>query len=116
MLCAMVLLALVGPVWAYDGLSSQLSHAAGGALMAGVVTRMNSESEHLAWIGFAVSSAAVIAEQSYQISRGADRSSQVLDMASHILGAAWGAWYADKYMLTPLVSRHSVGVVWVQRF
>lgn len=101
---------------AYDGLSSELSHAAGGALMAGVVTQMYGTSEHRAWIGFAVSSAAVVVEQGYEISRGARRSSQVLDMAAHTLGAALGAWYSDKYLLMPVVSSRSVGVLVVHGF
>jgi hypothetical protein len=112
----MVLLGLSAHVHAYDGISSELSHAAGGALMAGVVTRMYSESENRAWIGFGVSTAAVVIEQSYEVSRGADRRSQILDMVWHAAGSALGAWYADKYLLLPVFNRNSVGVVLWRQF
>lgn len=101
---------------AYDGLSSQLSHAVGGALLAGAVTKIYSESENRAWIGFAVSTAAVVLEQSYEISRGANRNSQIKDMAWHALGSALGAWATDKYLLVPVVTRTSVGMVIVRPF
>jgi hypothetical protein len=101
---------------AYDGLSSELSHAAGGALLAGAITKIYSESENRAWIGFAVSTAAVVLEQSYEISRGANRNSQIKDMAWHALGSALGAWATDKYLLVPVVTRTSVGLVVVRSF
>jgi hypothetical protein len=101
---------------AYDGLSSELSHAVGGALLAGAVTKIYSESENRAWIGFAVSTAAVVLEQGYEISRGANRNSQIKDMAWHALGSALGAWATDKYLLVPVVTRTSVGMVIVRPF
>ncbi|PUE53439.1 hypothetical protein [Limnohabitans parvus] len=101
---------------AYDGLSSELSHAVGGALLAGAVTKIYSESENRAWIGFAVSTAAVVLEQGYEISRGANRNSQIKDMAWHALGSALGAWATDKYLLVPVVTRTSVGLVMVRPF
>lgn len=101
---------------AYDGLTSELSHAAGGALLAGAVTKIYSESENRAWIGFAVSTAAVVLEQGYEISRGADRNSQIKDMAWHALGSALGAWATDKYLLVPVVTRTSVGMMMVRPF
>ena len=101
---------------AYDGLTSELSHAAGGALLAGAVTKMYSESENRVWIGFAVSTAAVVLEQGYQISRGANRNSQIKDMAWHAVGSALGACAPDKYLLVPVVTRTSVGMVMVRPF
>lgn len=101
---------------AYDGLTSQLSHAVGGALMAGAITHIYSESENRAWIGFAVSTAAIVVEQGYQISRGANRNSQIKDMAWHAVGSALGAWATDKYLLVPVVNRTSVGLVMVRPF
>ena len=101
---------------AYDGLTSELSHAAGGALMAGAITHLYSESENRAWIGFAVSTAAVVIEQGYEISRGANRNSQIKDMAWHALGSALGAWATDKYLLVPVVTPTSVGMVMVRPF
>ena len=72
--------------------------------------------ENRAWIGFAVSSAGIVLSESYQISQGAKRSSSYLDMASHIAGAALGAWWMDKYGLTPVIGRHSVGLVMRRQF
>ncbi len=115
-LAAMVLLFLSAHSHAYDGLTSELSHAAGGALLAGAVTKMYSESENRAWIGFAVSTAAVVLEQGYEISRGANRNSQIKDMVWHAAGAALGAWATDKYLLVPVVTRTSVGMVMVRAF
>ena len=113
---AIVLLFFSAHSHAYDGLSSELSHAVGGALLAGAVTKIYSESENRAWIGFAVSTAAVVLEQSYEISRGANRNSQIKDMAWHALGSALGAWATDKYLLVPVVTRTSVGLVMVRSF
>lgn len=113
---AIVLLFFSAHSHAYDGLSSELSHAVGGALLAGAITKIYSESENRAWIGFAVSTAAVVLEQSYEISRGANRNSQIKDMAWHALGSALGAWATDKYLLVPVVTRTSVGLVMVRSF
>ncbi|WP_396429716.1 hypothetical protein [Limnohabitans sp.] len=93
-----------------------MSHATGGALLAGAVTRYYSDSENRAWIGFAVSSAGIVLSESYQISQGAKRSSSYLDIASHVAGAALGAWWMEKYGLTPVISRHSVGLVMRRQF
>ena len=62
-----VLLVLAGPGQAYDGATSELSHAAGGALLAGMVTRAYSESENRAWIGFAVSAAVSVLPSSIDL-------------------------------------------------
>ena len=114
--CAVLLCGFMGTCHANDGWSSELSHATGGALLAGAVTRIYSDSENRAWIGFAVSSAGIVLSESYQISQGAKRSSSYLDMASHIAGAALGAWWMDKYGLTPVIGRHSVGLVMRRQF
>lgn len=111
-----VLMAVSGACQAYDGWSSELSHAAGGALLAGAVAKLYSDSPHRAWIGFGVSTAAIVATESVSIARGGKRSSQYLDMASHAIGAAIGAWYTDKHLLMPMVSKDSVGVVFQTRF
>ena len=67
-------------------------------------------------IGFGVSTAAMVIVESINISKGADRSSQYLDIAAHALGSAIGAWYADKYLLMPVVTKTSVGFYYQQRF
>lgn len=116
------LLALVvwlsGSAHAYDGLTSELSHAAGGALLAGAVTRAYSDSEHRAWIGFAVSATGILlAEQrGLASSVAAEVKSARLDVAYHVVGAALGAWVTDRYVLLPIVTPSCVGVVYVRSF
>ncbi len=113
---AVLLFGFMGNCHASDSWSSELSHATGGALLAGAATRLYSDSENGAWIGFAISSAGVVLAESYQISRGAKRSSSYLDMASHIAGAALGAWWMDKYGLMPVIGHRSVGLVIHRQF
>lgn len=78
--------------------------------MAGYISHLYAESENRAWIGFGISTALVIAEQSYEISKTGNRSSNQLDMAAHAIGSAIGAWYTDKYLLVPIVKRNSFGL------
>lgn len=99
-----------------DGLSSELSHAVGGSLMAGGISYLYRDSPYRAIIGFGLSTAAIVVVESINISKGADRSSQYLDMAAHALGSAIGAWYTDKYLLMPVVTTTSVGFYYQQRF
>lgn len=103
---------------ASDGLTSELSHAAGGALLAGVVTRAYSDSEHRAWIGFAVSATGIVlAEQrGLASSVAAEVKSARLDVTYHVVGAALGAWVTDRYVLLPIVTPSYVGVVYVRSF
>lgn len=110
------ILAASGACQAYDGWTSEVSHAAGGALLAGGISYVYRDSPHRALIGFAASTAAGVLVESASISRGGKRSSQYLDMASHAIGSAIGAWYSDKYLLVPVVTSSSVGVVYSARF
>ena len=87
-----------------------MSHVISGAEIAGYITHRYSESEYRSWIGFGVSTAIVIAEQNYEISKVGNRSSQQLDMVAHALGSALGAWYTDKYLLVPLIKKNYVGL------
>jgi hypothetical protein len=107
---------LSATVHAYDGWSSELSHAAGGALLAGALTHHYKDLPDRAWIGFAVSSAAGVLVEGATVARGGKRSSQYLDMASHALGSAIGAWYSDKYLLMPVISSNQVGVLYQMRY
>ena len=95
---------------ASDSFTSEMSHVISGAAIAGYITHRYSESEYRSWIGFGVSTAIVIAEQNYEISKVGNRSSQQLDMAAHALGSALGAWYTDKYLLVPLIKKSYVGL------
>jgi hypothetical protein len=101
---------------AYDGFTSEISHAAGGALMAGLVVQACADDERRAWIGFAVSAAAGALSESLQASRGARGYSSMLDAASHAAGAAVGAWAGDRYRLLPVLQRPYVGFLLVHRF
>lgn len=112
----LVLCWLASTCQASDSFGSELSHATGGALLAAAVTYQFRESDHRAWIGFAVSSAGIVLSEHYQISQGAKRSSAYLDMASHMAGAALGAWWMDEYGITPVLDRRSVGFVLRRRF
>jgi hypothetical protein len=96
---------------AYDGVTSELSHAFSGAVLAGAVTRKYRESEHRAWIGFAASTVVIVAVEGHAISRGSDRSSQLLDISAHAIGAAAGAWFTDRYLLLPVVGKSRVGIL-----
>ena len=115
-LALMVLMLFAGNSQAYDGLSSELSHMAGGALLAGVVTRSFQESEHRAWIGFAASSAGILLTESPNFAKPNRRHGAQLDVTWHVLGAALGAWSTDKYLLTPFVSPKHVGLVWTRQY
>ncbi len=110
------LLATSGACQAYDGWTSELSHVGGGALLAGGITYVYRDSPNRAWIGFVASTAAGVLLESASIANGGKRSSQYLDMASHALGSAIGAWWSDKYLLVPVISRSSVGVMYSARF
>ena len=114
----MLAIVMSSPCHAYDGLTSELSHAAGGALLAGAVARAFDESGHRACIGFAVSAAATLAAEypglaSQDETRAA---SSRLDVRYHVVGAALGAWAADRYFLKPLVTPTYVGVVYQRAF
>ena len=95
---------------ASDSFTSEMSHVISGAAIAGYITHRYSDSEYRSWIGFGVSTAIVIAEQNYEISKVGKRSSQQLDMVAHAIGSAVGAWYTDKYLLTPIVKRNYLGL------
>ena len=103
-------LALSGFAHAYDGASSELSHTAFSAALAGVVTHAYSESENSAWIGFAVATGASALHQGYQAAHGSSKSGSLLDFASSAIGAALGAWATDTYILTPIVKPSFTGL------
>lgn len=84
--------------------------------MAAGISYLYRDSPDRAMIGFGVSTAAMVIVESINISKGADRSSQYLDIAAHALGSAIGAWYADKYLLMPVVTKTSVGFYYQKRF
>ena len=92
--------ALAGDCW-----QSEVSHVAGGAALAGAVTAGADRywPEHRAMIGFAASTAAVVATEGREWALGEKFSSAMLDVASHTIGAALGSFVTDKYILMPVV-------------
>ena len=109
-------LSVAAPAYAYDGLSSELPHAAAGALLAGAVTKAFDDSPNRGWIGFAVSAATVVLIEGYNMSRSPDKSGQRLDIFSHTLGAAIGAWATDGFFLAPVITPRSVGLSLTRSF
>lgn len=110
------MLIFFGKVHAYDGMTSQIPHAVGGALAAGLLSKVFEESEHRALIGFSVSTALIVLAEGSQLGTGSRRNSQLLDIAYHTLGSAIGAWATDKFILTPIVIPRGLGVAYIQKF
>ncbi len=114
--CALIVL-IAGNCHAHDGITSELGHAATGAVLAGMVVGVFSESEHRAWIGFTVSTAAIVISEGSSVARGAATThSSLLDVAWHTAGAALGAWITDRYILIPTVNKSFVGVTVLHPF
>lgn len=113
-------IAIAQPSQANDGLSSELSHAAGGMAMSGAVTAIadHYHAERRALIGFEVSAAFGLLSEAIQMASDRDTklASSALDAGSHMLGSAIGAVVTDRYLIMPIVevdrSGHAlVGVV-----
>ncbi len=98
------------PAFASDSFTSQFSHLASGAVLAGYISHRYAESENRAWIGFGFSTAFIVVEHNYEIAKSGRRASQQADMMAHAFGSAIGAWYTDKYLLVPIVKRNAIGL------
>jgi len=97
---------------AADCVTSETSHAIGGALIAGAVTATVADKywpEHRAMVGFTVSTAVTLIGEGVQVTDGARFSSSLLDVASHTIGAMIGATITDRYFLMPVVERDRAG-------
>lgn len=104
----------VGPCHANDSFASEYSHAlAGMAIAAGATVAADyfGAGENRGWIGFGTSVGISFVEEAAQVI--ANGSSQVsgsaLDFASNLVGAAFGAWVTDKYILSPVVTKDAHG-------
>lgn len=116
-LFVVLLLGLLKNAYGYDGITSEVSHAAGGAVIAGAVVKVVDDSPNRAWIGFGVSTAVGILAQAYEMSaQNAKFAPSLLDAGAHALGAALGAWGTDKYILLPVVNRSYSGVMFYKNF
>lgn len=97
---------------ASDGFNSEASHFAGGTVLAGGITAVVDQyypeyKSERGMLGFKISSAAVIVEQSIEYAINGNAKSQLMDAASHIIGSALGAYITDKYILLPVVKDSS---------
>ncbi|MDO9208758.1 MAG: hypothetical protein Q7T91_10960 [Sulfuricurvum sp.] len=98
----------LGSVSANDSFNSEMSHVVGGAVMAGGITAVVDRyyPEYKAdrgMIGFGISSLSIIAFESVTVALRGDAKGQLLDVASHITGSAFGAFVTDKFILSPVV-------------
>jgi hypothetical protein len=98
--------------YANNSVASEMSHVAGGVVMAGgitaVVDRYSPEyRENRGMIGFGVSTVAVFAEQGVEYALNGDAGGQLLDATSHMIGSALGAWVTDRFILSPVVTNSS---------
>lgn len=87
-----------------DGPSSELGHAAGGAVIAGAATYVADAywpDLNRGWAGFCFSALAGCAGEAAQWASGSEFS--LLDAASHAAGAALGAWVTDRFILLPVI-------------
>jgi hypothetical protein len=101
-------LLFLSQTYANESIGSEVSHAIGGALMAGKITAVveryyPKHRENRRMIGFKISSATAIALQVIEYATNGNAEGQLLDAASHIAGSAIGAWVTDKYILIPVV-------------
>jgi hypothetical protein len=89
--------------------NSELSHLAGGAIMAGTIVTLTDNywpEQNRAWVGFTVSSALGALSQYYEYANGSnDFNNAFMDAASHALGSAIGAYISDQYLLMPVINK-----------
>ena len=94
---------------ANDGLTSELSHGAGGLAWGSVTTLLVSDRwpENRALIGFGVALSAGLVGEIYDHSRGYGFSS--LDVVATAVGGAIGAYVTDKFFLVPVMEKPQQG-------
>ena len=101
------LMGLSSQATASNEFNSELSHAVGGAAMAGAVVWISDSywpEYNRAWVGFSVSSALGVLVQYHEYDKGTNSASEaLLDAAAHTLGSAVGAYITDGYWLTPVI-------------
>jgi len=104
---------MITQLQANDSFNSEISHVVGGAVIAGGITAMVDRyypeyRNDRGMIGFGVSSIAMIVFESVTIAVRGDAKGQLLDIASHITGSAFGAFVSDGYILSPIVHNSPV--------
>ena len=109
----LILLLCSRSLWAGEvNIPGELSHAAGGAVLAGGFTSLadSFSPEQRKWIGFLASSACVVVGEGVAASQGESWANTPQDMGAHILGAAAGATGTDAFVLAPVVRRDPTGL------
>jgi hypothetical protein len=102
-----------GPCEANDSFGSEFSHVVAGTAIASVATVVADHYgvEQRAWVGFWTSVGLGFVSEGIQVA--SNGSSQLrraaLDFGSNLLGAAFGAWVTDRYLLQPVVSKDVAG-------
>ena len=97
---------------ANNSTASEVSHVVGGAVMAGGITAVVDSyypeyKDNRGMLGFEISSAAIVVEQTIEFAFNGDAGGQLLDVASHVVGSAFGAFVTDQYILAPVISNSS---------
>jgi hypothetical protein len=89
----------------------ELSHAAGGAVLAGGIAGLADKyyPERRKLIGFSASTACVLVGEGLQMSEGETFSSSLQDIGAHVIGAAVGTAVADTYILSPVIEKDQAG-------
>ncbi|MDD4855658.1 MAG: hypothetical protein PHQ22_03320 [Sulfuricurvum sp.] len=100
---------MITQLQANNSASSEMSHVVGGSVLAGGITAVVNSyypeyKENRGMIGFEISSAAIIVEQSIEFALHGNAKGQILDAISHIAGSAFGAFVTDKYILAPVIN------------
>lgn len=104
-----------GSSHANESFGSEFSHLVAGAAIASAATVVADHYgvEQRAWVGFGTSVGISFVLEAVQIA--ANGSSQVgpsaLDFGANLVGAAFGAWVTDRFVLQPVVSKDASGHV-----
>jgi len=92
---------------ANNSFNSEISHVAGGVVMASAITAVADHypeyRNNRGIIGFGVSSASIVFFESVSIASNGDAKGQFIDIVSHIVGSALGAAATDSYLLSPVI-------------
>lgn len=99
---------MISSLYGADDFNSESSHFVGGVVLAGGITAVVDSfypeyRSDRGLIGFGISSAAALVDQTIQYAEHGRARGQLLDAAAHIAGSALGAWVTDKYILSPVI-------------
>lgn len=102
-----------GGSWANDSFSSEFAHVVSGAAIAAGATAIADRygAQDRRWVGFATSVGISAVMEGVQIlTTGPEQvKHSALDFATNLVGAVFGAWVTDRYLLLPVVTRDAQG-------